>query len=96
MMYAEGESERAIRAAIAYQNAGLGKAILIGREAVVHRRIEELGIREAADLEIHNAALAKDREKYIDFLYERLQRQGSLLESRDFRVAGEDPVDQRR
>jgi len=79
VVFAEGESERAIRAAIAYQNAGLGKAILIGRESVVHRRIEELGIRETANLEIHNAALSKDREKYIDFLYGRLQRQGALF-----------------
>ena len=79
VVFAEGESERAIRAAIAYQNAGLGTAVLIGREQVVHGRIEELGIREAADLEIHNAALAEDREKYIEFLYGRLQRQGSLF-----------------
>src|SRR3546814_8293169 len=30
------------------------------------------------ELEIHNAALARDREKYIEFLYARLQRQGIL------------------
>ncbi|MCZ6589928.1 MAG: NADP-dependent malic enzyme [Alphaproteobacteria bacterium] len=79
VVFAEGESERAIRAAIAFQNAELGTPILIGRENVVHERIEELGLNEAADLEIHNAALAKDREKYIDFLYQRLRRQGLLF-----------------
>ncbi len=79
VVFAEGESERAIRAAIAYRNAGLGTPILIGREEVVQARIEELGLLEAADVEVHNASLAKDREKYIEFLYERMQRQGSLF-----------------
>ena len=79
VVFAEGESERAIRAAIAFKNAGLGTPVLIGREEVVQRRIEELGLLEAANVEIHNASLAKDREKYIEFLYERLQRQGLLF-----------------
>ena len=79
VVFAEGESERAIRAAIAFQNAGLGKPILIGREDVVQGRIEELGLLEAANVEVHNASLAKDREKYIEFLYDRLQRQGLLF-----------------
>ncbi|MDH3738078.1 MAG: phosphate acyltransferase, partial [Alphaproteobacteria bacterium] len=59
--------------------AGLGTPILIGREEVVQARIEELGLLEAADVEVHNASLATDREKYIEFLYERMQRQGSLF-----------------
>jgi malate dehydrogenase (oxaloacetate-decarboxylating)(NADP+) len=79
VVFAEGESERAIRAAIAFQNAGLGTPVLIGREEVVQGRIEELGLLEAASVEVHNASLAKDREKYIEFLYERMQRQGSLF-----------------
>ncbi|MDH3739062.1 MAG: phosphate acyltransferase, partial [Alphaproteobacteria bacterium] len=61
VVFAEGESERAIRAAIAYRNAGLGTPILIGREEVVQARIEELGLLEAADVEVHNASLATDR-----------------------------------
>jgi malate dehydrogenase (oxaloacetate-decarboxylating)(NADP+) len=79
VVFAEGESERAIRAAIAFQNAGLGTPVLIGREEVVQGRIEELGLLEAANVEVHNASLAKDREKYIEFLYQRMQRQGSLF-----------------
>ncbi|NNE83587.1 MAG: NADP-dependent malic enzyme [Alphaproteobacteria bacterium] len=79
VVFAEGESERAIRAAIAFQNAGLGTPVLIGREEVVQGRIEELGLLEAASVEVHNASLAKDREKYIEFLYQRMQRQGSLF-----------------
>ncbi|MBO6782326.1 MAG: NADP-dependent malic enzyme [Alphaproteobacteria bacterium] len=78
VVFAEGESERVIRAALSYRNQGLGEPILIGREKVVRARIEELGLSNAGELKIHNAALAEDREKYIDFLYERLQRQGMM------------------
>jgi malate dehydrogenase (oxaloacetate-decarboxylating)(NADP+) len=78
VVFAEGESERVIRAAVAYRNAGLGEPILIGREEVVRRRIEELGLGAMDDLTIHNAALSEDREKYIDFLYARHQRQGRM------------------
>lgn len=78
VVFAEGESERVIRAAIAYRNAGLGEPILIGREDVVRQRIEDLGITGIDELRVHNAALADDREDYIDFLYERLQREGLM------------------
>jgi len=78
VVFAEGESERVIRAAIAYRNAGLGEPILIGREDVVRQRIKDLGITGIDELHVHNAALADDREEYIDFLYERLQREGLM------------------
>ncbi len=78
VVFAEGESERVIRAALSYRNQGLGEPVLIGREEVVRARIEELGLTNAGELQIHNAALADQRESYIDFLYERLQRQGMM------------------
>jgi malate dehydrogenase (oxaloacetate-decarboxylating)(NADP+) len=78
VVFAEGESERMIRAAVAYRNAGLGEPILIGRESVVRERIEELGLSNAGDVTIHNAALSDDREAYIEFLYKRQQRHGRM------------------
>lgn len=78
VVFAEGESERVIRAAISYRNQGLGEPILIGREDVVKRKIEDLGLSNGDALHIHNAALADDRERYIDFLYERTQRRGMM------------------
>jgi malate dehydrogenase (oxaloacetate-decarboxylating)(NADP+) len=78
VVFAEGESERVIRAAISFRNQGLGEPILIGREDVVQRRIEELGLSGGNTLRIHNASMVDDRERYIDFLYERLQRQGQM------------------
>jgi len=37
MVFAEGEDERVIRAAVSYARSGLGEAILIGREDEVHK-----------------------------------------------------------
>ena len=79
VIFAEGEEEKAIRAAVAFRNARLGTPVLIGREEVVRERITELGIQGAGDLEIHNAALSQDRTRYIDDLYKRLQRSGHLF-----------------
>ncbi len=80
VVFAEGESERVIRAAISFRNQGLGEPILIGREDVVRERIEELGLSNAGEVRIHNAAIAteKERERYIDSLYERQQRKGMM------------------
>ncbi len=77
--FAEGEDEKAIRAALAYRNAGLGEPILIGREDIVRAKIAELGLSQAEDLHIHNARLDERRDQYSDFLYRRLQRNGSLF-----------------
>jgi len=80
VVFAEGESERVIRAAISYRSQGLGEPILIGREEVVKARIEELGLSNGDALQIHNAALISEdeRERYIAFLYARMQRRGML------------------
>ena len=81
VVFAEGEEEQVIRAAISFVNQGLGTAILVGREERVHETAEaagiELGGREG--IEIHNARLSHRNAAYAQFLYERLQRQGYLF-----------------
>ncbi|MHA1572194.1 MAG: NADP-dependent malic enzyme, partial [Alphaproteobacteria bacterium] len=79
VIFAEGEEEKAIRAAIGFRNARLGTPVLIGREKVVREKIKELNLHGAGELEIHNARLSSDRSQYVDYLYERLQRKGSLF-----------------
>jgi malate dehydrogenase (oxaloacetate-decarboxylating)(NADP+) len=78
VVFAEGEEEKTIRAAMVFRNAGYGTPILIGRDDVVRRTMEGLGIREADALEIHNARLSKRNKYYTDYLYKRLQRAGRL------------------
>ncbi len=78
VVFAEGEEERAIRAALAFRADGLGHPVLIGREDVVAETMRELGHETTLDLEIHNARLSDDNARYTQFLYERLQRDGYL------------------
>ena len=59
VVFAEGEEEQTIRAAVDYTTAGYGKSILIGREDRVRDTMRTMGIRaEGLDIEIHNAGSA--------------------------------------
>ncbi|MCR9214209.1 MAG: NADP-dependent malic enzyme [Proteobacteria bacterium] len=79
VVFAEGEEEKVIRAAVEFQKAGYGIPVLIGREAEISKTMEEIGIEGVDSLEIYNASEMADREKYHNFLFERLQRQGYLF-----------------
>jgi len=78
VVFAEGEEEKVIRAAMAFRNAGYGDPILVGRERRIHETIERLGLEGAEDIPITNAKVSDHNELYIDFLYEKLQRNGAL------------------
>ena len=78
VVFTEGEEEVSIRAALAFKNAGYGQPVLLGREARVRQRIEELGLEGADSLEIINAKISKHNDDYIAYLYKRLQRRGLL------------------
>ena len=78
VVFTEGEEEVSIRAALAFKNAGYGQPVLLGREARVRQRIEELGLEGADSLEIINAKISKHNDDYIAYLYRRLQRRGLL------------------
>lgn len=78
VVFAEGEEERVIRAALAFRNAGYGDPILVGREHRIIEKIERLGLEGAETIPITNAKISDHNEDYIDFLYEKLQRQGAL------------------
>ncbi|GAB4362397.1 MAG: NADP-dependent malic enzyme [Kiloniellaceae bacterium] len=77
VVFAEGEEERTIRAAVAFQQAGYGTPVLVGREQRVLETMKAIGVAHNS-LEIHNARLSKDNARYVDFLYQRLGRLGSL------------------
>lgn len=79
IVFAEGEEPSVIRAAYAFQTGGYGKAILCGRENLVHENMKLVGLDpETSGLEIHNARLSDRNPDYVDALYARLQRQGFL------------------
>lgn len=78
VVFAEGEEEKVIRAAVSFRNAGYGTPVLVGREDRVRQTISALGLGDAHDIEIHNARISVANAKYRDFLYGRLQRRGFL------------------
>jgi malate dehydrogenase (oxaloacetate-decarboxylating)(NADP+) len=79
VVFAEGEEEKTIRAAIAFRNAGYGKPVLLGREDRIKNTMSSLGLPVDEELEIHNAKLSYANKDYTAFLYKRLRRQGFLL-----------------
>ena len=78
IVFAEGEEERTIRAAVVYRDNGYGTPILIGREEQVRETMKTLGINDASGMEIHNARLSTRNAPYTDLVYGRLQRDGYL------------------
>jgi malate dehydrogenase (oxaloacetate-decarboxylating)(NADP+) len=77
-IFAEGEEPRAIRAAQVIQSAGLGQALLVGREQTIIDQMQEMAV-EPEGLEICNAATTSaENQGYIQSLYKRLQREGLL------------------
>src|SRR5476651_975091 len=77
VVFAEGEEDSVIRAAAAFQNSGLGKAILVGREDIIKAGIRRAGVEEHS-LEIRVPHSAHDVQPYVEYLYRRMQRRGSL------------------
>ncbi|RMD89219.1 MAG: NADP-dependent malic enzyme [Alphaproteobacteria bacterium] len=77
MIFAEGDDPRVLRAAVAYQRQGFGRALVVGREADVKAKLEAEGLGDAVrELDVVNAANTRHLETYKDFLYRRLQRKG--------------------
>ncbi|MDB9943312.1 NADP-dependent malic enzyme [bacterium] len=77
IIFAEGDDERVLRAAVLYQRQGFGKSIVVGRESDVRQRLEAAGLGDAVgELEVVNAANTEHLEDYKNYLYQRLQRKG--------------------
>jgi malate dehydrogenase (oxaloacetate-decarboxylating)(NADP+) len=78
VVFAEGEEETVIRAALAFRNSGYGVPILIGDAQRIHHTMAELGLGSGDDMEIYHGRSFHRRDEFVDFLYGRLQRRGHL------------------
>ncbi len=78
VVFAEGEDERVLRAALAFSTAGYGKPVLVGREERVRSMAASLGLYLPDDVAILNAHKSMRNKVYTDFLYDRLKRKGYL------------------
>ncbi|MEG3146443.1 NADP-dependent malic enzyme [Sphingomonas sp. RT2P30] len=77
VLFAEGEEEVVLRAAIAFRDGGYGTPVLVGRDDVPDR-LRALGVTDPENYELHNSRTSTLVPKMVDFLYERLQRRGFL------------------
>jgi malate dehydrogenase (oxaloacetate-decarboxylating)(NADP+) len=77
VVFAEGEEEVVLRAAIAFREGGYGTPVLVGRDEVPDK-LRALGVSNPEDYELHNSRISPLVPKMVDYLYERLQRRGYL------------------
>ncbi|MGE3713008.1 MAG: NADP-dependent malic enzyme [Alphaproteobacteria bacterium] len=78
IIFAEGEEEKIIRAAVQWRDNGFGQPVLVGRADKVTALMKKMAIHDWENIEIANAAVSDHVSDYIDYLYPRLQRQGFL------------------
>ena len=80
IVFADGEDENTLKAAIAFKNSKLGTPILVGKEKKIKEQIKKIGYNENFDIEIINSKDTPKREKYVKYLFKKLQREQGFLE----------------
>ena len=76
VIFAEGEEEVVLRAAIQFRDFGYGTPVLVGRTQAVRDKLTELGVDQTAAFEIQNSADSVLVPQMVEYLYRRLQRRG--------------------
>ena len=64
VVFADGEDENTLRAAIAFKNSNLGIPVLIGKKEKIKLRLRELGLDENFKIEISNSLENEKRELF--------------------------------
>jgi malate dehydrogenase (oxaloacetate-decarboxylating)(NADP+) len=77
VLFAEGEEDVVLRAAIAFRDGGYGIPVLVGRDDV-YERLRALGVEDPQSFEVYNSRNYKRVPELADYLYQRLQRRGYL------------------
>ena len=92
VVFADGEDENTLKAAIAFKNGGLGIPILVGKKELVKERLKEIGLSENFNIKITNSTDSEKRAKYTNFLFKKLHREQGLLERDCDRIVRNDRV----
>ncbi|MFN3724895.1 MAG: NADP-dependent malic enzyme [Allosphingosinicella sp.] len=77
VLFAEGEEDTVLRAAMAFRDGGYGIPVLVGRDDV-HDRLRALGVEDATGIEVFNSRTYGRVPEMVDHLYKRVQRRGYL------------------
>ena len=81
VIFSEGEEISVIKVALQWRSQGYGTPILVGRSDKIQDSLDRIGIGSFEGIEIANAAVSTRNDVYIDYLYNRLQRDGYLHRS---------------
>ncbi len=92
IVFADGEDENTLKAAIAFKNSKLGIPILVGKKSKIKEQIKNIGYSENFDIEITNSKDEEKRKKYVNHLFKKLQREQGLLERDCDRMVRNDRV----
>ena len=80
VVFADGEDENMLKAAIAFKNSKLGLPILVGKEEKIKDQIKKIGYNDNFDIQIINSKDTSKRKRYVEYLFKRLQRNQGMLE----------------
>ena len=92
IVFADGEDKNTLKAAIAFKNSKLGIPILVGKNEKIKERIKEIGYDDHFGIEIINSTDSEKREKYVNYLFKKMQREHGLLERDCDRLVRNDRV----
>ncbi len=77
VLFAEGEEDVVLRAAIAFRDGGYGVPVLVGRDEI-YDRLRDLGVDDPESFEVCNSRDYEHVPELAERLYKRLQRKGYL------------------
>ncbi|MDO9362642.1 MAG: NADP-dependent malic enzyme [Sphingopyxis sp.] len=77
VVFAEGEEEVVLRAAIQFRDGGYGTPVLVGREGL-RDKLKDMGVSDPDSFEVHNSVNSPHVPEMVEMLYQRLQRRGYL------------------
>ncbi|NBX74710.1 MAG: NADP-dependent malic enzyme, partial [Alphaproteobacteria bacterium] len=77
LVFAEGEEERAIRAALQFKRSGYGVPMLVGQLDAIRKECAALQI-DPGEFDIHDTLTSRYTEQFTQKLYQQHQRQGHL------------------
>tara|TARA_Y100001970_G_scaffold290264_1_gene423273 strand:- start:4758 stop:7043 length:2286 start_codon:yes stop_codon:yes gene_type:complete len=78
VVFAEGEDENMLKAAVEFGKNKLGNPIVIGNEKRVRETLIKIGLDEKYKIDVVNSTDKVKRDKYVKYLYKKLQRTGQL------------------
>ena len=78
VVFAEGEQEVVLRAAVSFRTSGYGIPMLVGRDEPIREAFARIGVTDPENYPVYNSANSPLVPAMVEHLYGRLQRKGYL------------------